>query len=178
MSQQPLVSCIIIFLNAEQYFAEAIDSVLAQTYSNWELLLVDDGSQDSSTDIARSYANHHPESIFYLQHMDHKNLGMSASRNLGIEHSKGEYIAFLDADDIWLDSKLKEQVDIICAYPEAGMVYGRALLWYSWLESNNNSSSLCVDHTIALGVEPNQLVMPPRILPGYAHGQIPNSYSI
>ncbi|MDJ0799822.1 MAG: glycosyltransferase family 2 protein, partial [Calothrix sp. MO_167.B12] len=96
------ISCIIIFFNAgEQFFIEAIESVFAQTYENWELLLVDDGSTDGSTEIALRYAQKYPEKVRYLEHKEHQNRGMSATRNLGIRHAKGEYITFLDADDVW-----------------------------------------------------------------------------
>ena len=102
MSSKPLVSGIIIFLNAEKFIEEAIDSVFAQTYDNWELLLVDDGSTDRSTKIAQQYAQHYLAKVRYLEHENHQNLGMSATRNLGIRNVKGKYIAFLDADDVWL----------------------------------------------------------------------------
>src|SRR5688572_8206551 len=102
MDNQPLVSAIIIFLNGEKYLEEAIQSVIHQTYTNWELLLVDDGSSDKSTAIALSYANSFSNKIKYLEHEGHQNKGMSATRNLGINHSKGDYIGFLDADDVWL----------------------------------------------------------------------------
>src|SRR5215218_10922420 len=99
MSAKPLVSAIIIFLNEERFIEEAIQSVFAQSYENWELLLVDDGSSDASTRIALRYAEEHPGRVRYLEHPGHQNRGMSASRNLGISHTKGEYIACLDADD-------------------------------------------------------------------------------
>src|SRR5258706_2880162 len=79
-----LVSVVVIFLNAERFISEAVESVVAQTYGNWELLLVDDGSNDGSTEIARSYAAKFPDKIRYLEHHGHENRGMSASRNLGI----------------------------------------------------------------------------------------------
>ena len=101
MSDKQLVSCIIIFFNAEKFLGEAIESVFAQTYKNWELLLVDDGSTDDSTTIALNYAEQYPEKVCYLEHEGHQNRGMSATRNLGIRLATGEYIAFLDADDIW-----------------------------------------------------------------------------
>src|SRR5438128_12540181 len=101
MRRKPLVSAIIIFLNAEQFIQEAIESVFAQTYDNWELLLVDDGSTDGSTAIARSYLERHPRRVRYLEHSEHANRGMSASRNIGSRYARGEYIAFLDADDVW-----------------------------------------------------------------------------
>src|SRR5262245_21147944 len=102
MSRTLLVSVIISFLNAERFIQEAIESVFAQGYEHWELLLVDDGSTDESTAIARRYTAQHPERVRYLEHAGHQNRGLSASRNLGIRHAQGEYIAFLDADDVWL----------------------------------------------------------------------------
>jgi len=106
MDNQPLVSVIIILLNEEKFIAEAIDSVFAQDYDNWELLLVNDGSTDNSTNTALDYAQKNPQKVCYLEHPNYENCGMSASRNLGIEIAKGKFIAFLDADDIWLPGKL------------------------------------------------------------------------
>src|SRR5688572_12435956 len=110
MLPQPLVSIIIIFLNAADFLREAIESVLTQTYENWELLLVDDGSSDGSTAIASGYVTQYPEKLRSLEHPNHDNFGMSASRNLGIRHAKGQYIAFLDADDVWMSDKLAHQI--------------------------------------------------------------------
>ena len=91
MTSKPLVSGIIIFL-AEQFIQSAIENVFAQTYEQWELLLVDDGSTDGSTEIAQRYAAQNPEKVRYLEHDGHENRGMSAARNLGISNAKGEYI--------------------------------------------------------------------------------------
>jgi hypothetical protein len=102
LHSQPLVSAIIIFLNAEKFIREAIESVFAQTYDNWELLLVDDGSTDASTEIAHRYAEQYAGKVRYLEHEDHQNLGMSASRNLGINNAKGKYI-YPDLSGILLD---------------------------------------------------------------------------
>src|SRR5262245_62825418 len=77
-SSTPLVSVITNFLNGEQFLAEAIESVFGQTYGNWELLLVDDGSSDGSTAIAQHYAEQHPDCVRYLEHERHANRGMSA----------------------------------------------------------------------------------------------------
>src|SRR3954451_1808617 len=118
MYKQPLVSVVIIFLNAETFFKEAIDSVLAQIYSEWELWLVDDGSTDGSTKIAKDYVAHYPSKIHYIDHPNHQNHGMSASRNLGISKCKGEYLALLDADDIWLSTKLEKQLELMELHPE------------------------------------------------------------
>ena len=101
------VSVMIIFLNEERFLEEAIASVLAQSYSDWELLLVYYGSSDRSSHIAADWAARMPDRIRYLQHDSHANLGMSASRNLGLREATGHYIAFLDADDVWLPAKLR-----------------------------------------------------------------------
>ena len=124
MSNRTLVSVVIIFLNAERFIQEAIESVFSQTHPVWELLLVDDGSSDRSTAIACRWAEKYPERVRYLEHSGHANRGMSASRNLGIHHVRGEYIAFLDADDVWFSNILEEQVNILEAHSDAAMVYG------------------------------------------------------
>src|SRR5215217_4669680 len=132
MNSKPLVSVVIIFLNAEKFIEEAIESVFAQTYDNWELLLVDDGSSDDSSQIDLRYAERYPEKVRYLEHPAHQNRGMSASRNLGIRHAKGEYISFLDADDVWFAHTLEQQLAVLSSHPEAGMVYGSSLYWFGW----------------------------------------------
>ncbi|WP_125954978.1 glycosyltransferase family A protein [Novosphingobium sp. MD-1] len=131
----PLVTAVMIFLNGEKYIAEAIDSILAQTYPNWELVLVDDGSTDGATAIARDYAARHPDRIRYIDHPGHENRGMSASRNSGVAEGRGVYVSFLDADDIWLPERLEHFVEVAGDYPEAGMVYGPTLYWFSWAEA-------------------------------------------
>src|SRR5256885_6022630 len=119
----PLVSAITIFYNGKTFIAEAIESVVAQTYPSWELLLVDDGSTDGASEIARDYAARHPERIRYLEHDGHRNRGMSASRNLGLQHSRGALVAFLDSDDVWLPEKIARQVATLDAHPEAQMTF-------------------------------------------------------
>src|SRR5678816_2796983 len=95
-----------------------------RTYSDWELLLVDDGSIDRSTAIAKEYRDRYPEQVRYFEHASHSNRGKSTSRNLGLEKATGRYIAFLDADDVFLPQKLERQVALLKANPDAGMVYG------------------------------------------------------
>ncbi|MBI2487676.1 MAG: glycosyltransferase family 2 protein [Deltaproteobacteria bacterium] len=161
MSSESIVSVIIIFLNAEKFLEEAIESVFAQTYDNWELLLVDDGSTDGSTRIALKHAEKYPGKVFYLEHDSHLNRGMSASRNLGIRHARGNYIAFLDADDVWFPQKLEQQVAILNSQPEAAMVYGRTQIWYTW---TNNPKDRRRDYMVDLGIRPNTLVKPPTLV--------------
>ncbi|MDJ0619018.1 MAG: glycosyltransferase family A protein [Calothrix sp. MO_192.B10] len=168
MNQKPLVSCIIIFWNAgENFFIEAIESILAQTYDNWELLLADDGSTDESTAIALQYAQKYPEKVHYLEHEGHQNRGMSATRNLGIRHAQGDYIAFLDADDMWLSHKLEQQVPILESHPEAAMLYGRTQFWFTWMENNPCSwhpEDKEVDLLTITSMKFNALIQPPTQL--------------
>jgi len=160
IDRAPLVSVIIIFYNTEKFIEEAIDSIFAQRYQNWELLLVDDGSTDNSTDIAGRYASQFPGKVSYLAHDNHENRGMSASRNLGVKKSHGEYIALLDADDVWLPHKLEQQVTLLNQHPEAGMIYAPTLHWYSWNGSGNKQT----DFVPELGISPNILAKPPTLL--------------
>jgi len=160
-SRKPLVSTIIIFFDAERFLEEAIGSVFAQTYDAWELLLVNDGSNDGSVAIAQRWAKQHPSKVRYLEHTGHQNRGMSASRNLGIAYAKGEYIAFLDADDVWLSNKLDRQVAILAAQPEAAMVYGPAQWWYSW---TGRAEDRLRDYIPEPGVPANTLVEAPALL--------------
>jgi glycosyltransferase involved in cell wall biosynthesis len=162
MISKPLISGVMIFFNAEKFIEEAIASVFAQTYDNWELLLVDDGSTDNSTAIAKKYAEKYPEKVRYLEHPNHQNLAKSVSRNLGMSKAKGEYIAFLDADDIWLPPKLEKQLAILQSYPEAGMVYGPTQMWFSW---TGNPEDMTRDRYRKLGVKPDTLIQPPKLLP-------------
>jgi glycosyltransferase involved in cell wall biosynthesis len=168
MLSTPLVSVIIIFLNADEFLQEAIESVLAQTYDRWELILVDDGSTDRSTQMAREYADLRPGKVIYLEHADHANLGKGASRNLGIRRARGEYVAFLDADDVWLPHKLEQQAAIFGAYPDAGMLYGNTLYWYSWTDDEED---LAKDFIPKLGVETEKLIYPPMLLSLYLRGK-------
>jgi glycosyltransferase involved in cell wall biosynthesis len=126
------VSVVIPFLNASRFMRECIDSVLSQTYTDWELILVDDGSSDDSAAIAQGYVERDPERVRRIEHPGHENRGISASRNLGVRHARGEYIAELDADDVWLPDKLARLVPELETHPDVGMVYGNSLWWYGW----------------------------------------------
>src|SRR5215207_389821 len=164
MNSRPLVSSIIIFLNEERFIEEAIESVFAQTYDNWELLLVDDGSTDGSTHTALRYAQRYPGKVRYLEHPGHQNRGKSASRNLGLSHAKGEYVGFLDADDVWLPHALQQQVQILNSHSEAGMVYGSTWYWYSGMGNPEYSQHDFRDFVEERGVEPDTLIEPPTLL--------------
>lgn len=155
---QPFVSIIIAFYNEEKFLTEAIDSVLAQTYTHWELLLVDDGSDQQTTSIALQYAGAFPQRIFYLEHEGHQNKGASASRNLGIQKATGKYIALLDADDLWLPEKLQMQVGIAMKNPEAALICEASEYWHSW--SGNNKK----DNIVFVGQNLSGMFYPPQLL--------------
>jgi len=161
MNCNPQVSAIIIFYNAEKFIEEAIASVFNQTYQNWELILADDGSADSSTEIALRYSREYPEKLKYVSHEGHRNRGMSATRNLGIRNAKGHYIGFLDADDVWLPHKLTQQVEILDSHPEAAMVYAASQHWYSWTQ---DPADVRRDFVPRLGVQPDTIQKPPTLL--------------
>ena len=99
MEHSPLISIIINCFNGERFLREAIDSVIAQTYSNWELIFWDNQSTDSTANIVRSY---HDDRIRYFYAPEHTSLG--EARNLALEKANGVYIGFLDSDDKWLPS--------------------------------------------------------------------------
>jgi glycosyltransferase involved in cell wall biosynthesis len=154
---EPTVSVVIIFYNSKPFLEEAVESVLAQTYTEWELLLVDDGSTDSSSTIARSFEQRCPERIRYLEHAGHQNRGMSASRNYGISMARGRYIALLDSDDIWLPEKLEREVPLLENHPEVGMVYGPSQYWSAWTGQAGQ------DFIDSVCVAPGTVVSPPEM---------------
>jgi len=156
-----LVSIIIPFLNAERFLSDAVESVFAQTYKSWELFLVSDGSDDQSRNIALRYVKGFPNKVHYLEHDGQKNRGAAASRNAGVRYAQGEYIAFLDSDDVWLPQKLEQQVGLMELQPKAVMVYGPVLFWYSWTQ---NVVDLQKDFMVDFGRELNTLVEPPELL--------------
>ncbi len=127
----PLVSVVLIFLDEQVFLDEAVQSVLDQTLPDWELILVDDGSTDRSTQIAREFASRDAR-IRYIDHHRHENRGMAASRNLGVANSSAPYLAFMDADDIWIPTKLAEQIDLLEQMPDVAMVNGAMVVWHSW----------------------------------------------
>ncbi|WP_411359015.1 glycosyltransferase family 2 protein [Pseudidiomarina salilacus] len=102
----PLVSIIMPVFNVEDFVAESIRTVLHQTYSNWELIIIDDHSTDASLGVVTSFSADDRIKIF----TNEKNLGGAGARNRGINAASGKYIAFLDSDDLWLPTKLERQI--------------------------------------------------------------------
>jgi glycosyltransferase involved in cell wall biosynthesis len=161
MNSNPLVSIIVPFFNVAKFLSESIESVLAQTYRHWELLLVDDGSTDGSMDIALRYVERYHPQVHYLMHEGHRNRGATVTRNLGIRHAGGDYIALLYADDVWLPQKLERQVAIMESQPEAAMVCGPSQYWFSW---TGNPADIGHDFLNHLRVQTDTLLMPPTWL--------------
>jgi glycosyltransferase involved in cell wall biosynthesis len=149
------------FLDAAVFLEAAIASVFEQTLTEWELLLVDDGSTDESTAIARRWAAARPDKVTYLSHPNRENRGASASRNLGIRHAVGEYLAFLDADDVYLPHKLTDQVAILDEVREAQVLYGATEYWHSWSGVADDPGDW-VWHPS--GVEIGKVIQPPDAL--------------
>lgn len=113
----PLVSVVMPVYNRERYLAEAIESMLAQTYRPLEIVIVDDGSTDGSADVARRYA---PTARYEFQ----PHGGIAGARNRTLELARGEYLAFLDSDDLWEEGQLSVQMEVLRSRPELDLLFG------------------------------------------------------
>jgi glycosyltransferase involved in cell wall biosynthesis len=129
---QPLVSVIMNCYNGEKYLCEAIDSVYAQSYKNWEIIFWDNLSTDSSAKIAKSYDS----KLRYF--VGQETIPLGAARNKALEKCDGEYIAFLDVDDLWLTEKLSLQVPLFEKDNKVGLVYSDAI----WFNAHNKKKKL------------------------------------
>jgi len=143
----PLVSVVIPVYNCEQYLAEAIESVLVQTYWPIEIIVVDDGSTDSSADVAQRF----PPPVRY-RFQPHS--GAGAARNRGIDQAQGSFFAFLDADDLWVEDKLARQRAAFDDDAELDMVFGHVRHFHS-PELDEDSRK--------------RIPYPAEIMPGYSH---------
>jgi glycosyltransferase involved in cell wall biosynthesis len=129
----PQISVVIPAFNSAATIRATIASVLNQTFTDWELIIIDDGSQDATLAIAQSFLDTR------IQVFSYPNAGSSASRNRGIGHAAGQYVAFLDADDLWTPDKLEAQFQALQANPDAAVAY-------SWTHSIDES-----DHFLRRG---------------------------
>jgi glycosyltransferase involved in cell wall biosynthesis len=114
------VSVIIPVYKVEKYVAATVESVLAQTYKNFELLIIDDGSPDRSIEICQQFTDNR------IKIIRQENRGVAAARNVGIRHAEGEYLAFLDADDLWVPEKLEKHVEHLDNSPAVGVSFCRS----------------------------------------------------
>jgi glycosyltransferase involved in cell wall biosynthesis len=124
IDHRPLISVVMNCYNSARYLRESIESVLEQTYSNWEIVFWDNQSTDESAAIFKSYID---SRLKYFLAPEHTKLGQA--RNLAVAHATGEWLGFLDCDDAWLPGKLERQVEIIIhENPDLGIVYGQCLV--------------------------------------------------
>jgi glycosyltransferase involved in cell wall biosynthesis len=144
---QPLVSVIIPVYNCDHYLTEAIESVLAQTYRPIEIIVVDDGSIDSSASVAKRFTSVR----YYFQ----SNSGAGAARNHGADLAQGSFFAFLDADDLWVEDKLTRQMTVFDSNPEVDVVFGHIKQFHS----------LELEETVK-----NKIHCPTELMPGYHPG--------
>jgi glycosyltransferase involved in cell wall biosynthesis len=163
----PLVTVIVPFFNEARFIRETVESVLAQQQQPVELLLVDDGSSDESTAIARGYAERFLGRVRSLEHPGHANRGRSATRNRGLAEARGELVTFLDADDVWLPGKLEAQVAILDGHPEAGFVCGPTEWWWSWA----GEGAAEADRVQDLGLPLDRVAEPPTLLRNYLRNE-------
>lgn len=155
----PLVSIITPNYNSEKYICDTIESVISQTYSNWEMIIIDDASTDSSVKLIESYLQK-DERINLLK--IENNSGTAEARNKGVECAKGRFIAFLDSDDVWLESKLKTQVSFMLKndlsfsftsyYKQSGnskrIIHAKQIISYENLLKNNFIGCLTVMYSV------------------------------
>ncbi|XTZ11027.1 MAG: glycosyltransferase family 2 protein [cyanobacterium endosymbiont of Rhopalodia yunnanensis] len=116
----PEVSVILATYNRAEYLTECIQSVLKQTYQNWEFIIVDDGSLDHTFEIVNPYL----DKFSNIRYLKHKNRGAALSRNIGIKASFGDYITFIDSDDQYLSNHLQSKLDFFEKYPEIELIVG------------------------------------------------------
>jgi len=126
-----IISVVIPVYNCEMFLAQSIDSILAQTYNPIEIIVIDDGSTDGSGAVAKSFED------FQVKYFYQPNSGIGAARNMGIKISKGKFLAFLDADDLWMPDKLSFQVEPFLR----DMVFGHVLQFHD-PGNNENSQAL------------------------------------
>jgi teichuronic acid biosynthesis glycosyltransferase TuaG len=143
----PIVSVIVPAYNAEKFVGETIQSVQAQTYSNWEMIIVDDGSTDNTATIIKQAIENDSRIHYYYQ----TNGKQGKARNLAIKHAKGKYLAFIDADDLWHPQKLEKQIQVFFEYPHVDLLYTNGISFkekFEVIDSDNDGESLIIDKNI------------------------------
>lgn len=126
----PLVSIITPLYNGTKTLDETAASILNQDFPDWEWILFDDGSNDGSQELGKSYSEKYPDKIFYYEHSENRNYGTAYTRNRAAEKSAGKVISFIDQDDVWYENRLSEQLNIFNQFDECAMIWGPALYWY------------------------------------------------
>lgn len=136
----PLISCIVPVFNSERYLREALDSIFAQTHPRFEVIVVDDGSTDGTATVVSSYGSE-------IRYVRQGNAGPAAARNLGLNIGRGDYVAFLDADDLWHSEKLERQLTRFLARAELDYCVAHAQNF--WIPELSEEHDKFRDHRIA-----------------------------
>ena len=116
----PRVSINLCCYNSERYLRETLDSIVSQTYKDWELIIINDGSSDATESIVSEFIKRGHPIVYHYQ----ANKGLALSRNEALKRSRGEYIAFIDHDDLWMPEKLEKQILALESNPEIDFFYG------------------------------------------------------
>jgi glycosyltransferase involved in cell wall biosynthesis len=132
-----LISCIVTSFNSEQFIAEAIRSILNQTYKSIEVIVADGGSTDKTKDVVQKLSSS-------IKYVTHNSLSPADTRNLGFNSSNGKYVAFLDADDLWHPEKLKKQMNCFIENPELDLCITYAEMF--WSEDLKDEKDFFKDH--------------------------------
>jgi glycosyltransferase involved in cell wall biosynthesis len=152
MNTQPLVSIIIPVYNCEKYLKASIESVLAQNYQHREIIVIDDGSTDNSAEVAKSFGS-------LLSYYTQENSGTAVARNHGIKLAKGDFLAFLDADDLWLENKLELQISALINQPSLDGVFGQVQNFFSPDLSEDLKKRLYCSDELMAGYIPSALLI-------------------
>jgi glycosyltransferase involved in cell wall biosynthesis len=150
MRTKPAVSINLCCYNSEKYLRETLDSIVNQTYKDWELVVINDGSTDSTEDIIYEYIKKGYPIIYHYQ----ENKGLGYSRNEALKRSQGEFIAFIDHDDLWIPEKLEKQIPLFHDL-EVGLVFSNAIIFNekgkstAIYEHSNYSTGRCFSELLA-----------------------------
>lgn len=138
----PTVSIILPTYNREKFLPEAFAAIAAQEWTDWELIVVDDGSTDNTRELVPELTNEFEQSV---QCIYQDNQGAYGARNTGLDHASGKYIAFYDSDDLWLPHHLKDCVEALEANPDVDWVFGACQI------VNSDSNEVVADSTFEIG---------------------------
>lgn len=145
-----LISVIMTSYNYAHYLSEGINSIISQTYKNWELIIIDDASSDNSVEIIDEFVQKYPDKIKFIK--NEKNLGIKKTNEIAFQYVKGEYVAFLESDDVWNVKNLEKKIHIAKKYPEAVLIYSNIELignikenkrYYDYLNYCNYAGNIC-----------------------------------
>ena len=162
MNNKPLVSVCIPSYNHAQFLSYCIESVLSQTYPNIEIIIVDDGSKDSSLEIAQSYADSYPDRVRVYTHPNKENRGISNTVNLCFSLSKGKYWSGLSSDDAFYKDKIEKQVEFLEVCEELGFVYS----YGDYIDADGNRLPGRFGINITCEPDPVEILIAANVIPG------------